>query len=143
MTNTICGNCGTTIQNGTKFCPSCGAINTPPQPQYAQAPYQNVPPPVQQYAPPQQQYYQNMVDNSPMSVGQYILTFILSGIPIVGFILLLMWAFGSSTNINKKNYARAVLIMGIIVLVIYILIFAVAGATFMSVFNNGGGYGSY
>jgi hypothetical protein len=35
---------------------------------------------------------------------------ILSGIPLVGFILLLVWAFSSTENPNKKNYARAVLL---------------------------------
>lgn len=60
----FCNNCGTQVQDGVQFCPSCGqAMNaapaqqdaqpTPPQAQYAPPP---PPPPVQQAAPPQQQY---------------------------------------------------------------------------------------
>ena len=39
---------------------------------------------------------------------------LLSGIPIVGFIMILVWSFGHSCNRNTKSYARAVLIFGII-----------------------------
>ena len=61
--------------------------------------------------------------NDPhVSTGDWVLTLILSGIPIVGFILLLVWAFGGGAKISKRNYARATLILMIIGFVLGILI---------------------
>jgi hypothetical protein len=56
--------------------------------------------------PPQQNYYQPGADTSPLRVGRNIGMMILAAIPIVGFILILVWAFGSGSNVNKKNYAK-------------------------------------
>jgi uncharacterized membrane protein len=40
MIMTFCGNCGTQVQDGIKFCPSCGKeVGTAPE-QQAQSPYQ-------------------------------------------------------------------------------------------------------
>ncbi len=53
-------------------------------------------------------------DQNPLSVGEFILMLFLTGIPIVGFILLLVWAFSGGVNSNRKNYARATLILSVI-----------------------------
>ena len=45
---------------------------------------------------------------------------LLTGIPIIGFIMILVWSFGHSCNRNTKSYARAVLIFGIIGLILTI-----------------------
>lgn len=53
----------------------------------------------------------------------------LTGIPLVGFILTLVWGFGGDVNENKRNYCRAKLVwllIGIAVTVIFTII-AVAG----------------
>ena len=65
--------------------------------------------------------YPNLTDPN-VSTGDWVLTLILSGIPIVGFILLLVWAFGGGAKISKRNYARATLILMIIGFVLGILI---------------------
>ncbi len=111
MANQICNSCGSVMDSNAAFCPNCGATKAP---QY-QAPNPGYVPPTQQpyYQQPVQPVYQNDL-NAPMSVGQYIGTMILMGIPLVGFILMLVWSFGSNVNKNKKNYARAALIIGII-----------------------------
>ena len=46
-----------------------------------------------------------------MSVGQYVITTILMSLPVVGLILTIVWAFVSYDNMNKRNYARAYLIL--------------------------------
>jgi len=51
--------------------------------------------------------------------------FFLSAIPIVGFIMLMVWAFGGSVNLNKKNYARAILLLSLIGVTIWIFIFII------------------
>lgn len=53
-------------------------------------------------------------EEKPLSVGEFLLMLFVSGIPVVGFILLLVWAFGGAVNQNRKNFARATLILSVI-----------------------------
>ena len=48
---------------------------------------------------------------TPISVGEWVITIIIIAIPIVGFIMLLVWGFGSNTQPSKANWAKATLIM--------------------------------
>lgn len=74
---------------------------------------------------------------APLSLGQYLGMMLLMLIPLVNIILLLIWSFGDY-NVNKKNYARASLIMLIIAIVLWII----SGVAFMGLimqdpnFNN-------
>lgn len=60
-----------------------------------------------------------------------MLTLFLVGIPLVGFILMLVWAFGSDTNPSKSAWAKATLLWGVIAtvitLVFYVIFFVVLG----------------
>ena len=49
--------------------------------------------------------------NIPISVGEWVITTIILAIPIVGFIMLFVWGFGSNTQPSKANWAKATLIM--------------------------------
>ena len=61
---------------------------------------------------------------APISFKNWILTLLLPFIPVVGWlvylVMLFVWAFDSSTPKSKKNWARASLIMYLIVFVIMI-----------------------
>ena len=48
---------------------------------------------------------------TPISVGEWVITIIIIAIPIVGFIMLFIWGFGSNTQPSKANWAKATLIM--------------------------------
>jgi hypothetical protein len=63
----------------------------------------------------------------PVTVGQWLLTFLLLCIPIVNIILLFVWAFGSNTPISKANWAKAALIWVLISIVFYVLLFVIIG----------------
>ncbi|MDA9316959.1 dolichyl-diphosphooligosaccharide--protein glycosyltransferase subunit 2 [Polaribacter sp.] len=65
-----------------------------------------------------------MNENKTMSVGDWIITMIVTAIPLVGFIMLFVWAFSSGTNLSKKNWAKAALIFYAIIMVLYFLFFA-------------------
>jgi hypothetical protein len=65
-----------------------------------------------------------MNENKAMSVGDWIITMIVTAIPIVGFIMLFVWAFSSGTNLSKQNWAKAALIFYAIIIVLYFLFFA-------------------
>lgn len=125
-----CPKCNTLNNDVNVFCESCGnalpnenpAPQAPaqeaPQPQYQQ--YQPVPP---MYAMPPQ-FNENMLpeEYKPVSVGKYILYSIIFAIPIVGFIMLIVTAFSGSTNKSLKNYARAMLVMYAIGIVLGIIL---------------------
>ncbi|QUW20822.1 hypothetical protein JSQ81_13465 [Sporosarcina sp. Marseille-Q4063] len=54
-----------------------------------------------------------------MSIGSWIITFILLAIPLVNLIMLFIWAFDAMSE--RRNFARAYLIILGIVLVLWIL----------------------
>ena len=60
-------------------------------------------------------------DASPLSIGNYLIMMIISVIPIVNLVMLFVWGFGNS-NLNRKNYARAqliVLAIGVVLSIIF------------------------
>ncbi|RKY93763.1 MAG: hypothetical protein DRQ13_09060 [Ignavibacteriae bacterium] len=77
---------------------------------------------------------------TPMTIGDWIITFIITYIPLVGFIMLFVWAFGDGTHPSKKTWAQAALIMVAISIVLVILFFLVFGAILGSIFSS---YSSY
>lgn len=66
---------------------------------------------------------QKNLDSSPMSIKDWFITILIASIPIVGFVMLLVWAFDKNTNVNKANWAKANLLWYVIGLGIAILIF--------------------
>ena len=52
------------------------------------------------------------------SVGSWMLTLFVCGIPVIGIIYLLVLAFGSGAAPSKRNFARAALIWTLIALVV-------------------------
>ena len=56
-----------------------------------------------------------------MSYKEWALTIFLASIPIIGLILVLIWAFDSGTRINKKNWAKGMLLLMVIYFLIIIM----------------------
>ena len=157
-----CPNCGNNVEGNAKFCNNCGTVLAPEasqaaapagttggyygqtysQPSYSQpsyAPPAYTPPP--SYAPPQPSYappvYGPSAPNTaPLTVGNYIVMALITAIPLVGIIMLFVWAFGSDVNLNKKNWARAALIMALIGVVIWILFAVLFASVFSSILNG-------
>lgn len=98
---------------------------TPPV--YAQPNYS------QQYGYPQ--FNENMLppEYRPVSIGQFFGYTLLFSVPVIGFIMLLVTAFGSGNSISLKNYAKSMLIwcvIGIVITVIMsILVVMLAAST--------------
>lgn len=66
-----------------------------------------------------------------MSVKDWVVTLIISALPVIGIIMLFVWAFGSGNNPNKANWAKGALVLAAIVLVLYILFFLIFGAAML------------
>lgn len=75
----------------------------------------------------------------PLPVWKFMGIMLLTGIPIIGFIMILVWSFGNSCNKNTKNFARAVLIFGIIgfiLTIVGVIINLEAIRAFIEYFNS-------
>lgn len=66
----------------------------------------------------------------PLSVKDWLVTLLLMAIPVVGIVLLFVYAFGSNENPNRQNWAKAQLIMMAIIFVLVIFMFIVFGSIF-------------
>ena len=75
---------------------------------------------------------ENSTNQVSIKTGEWVLTFLIASIPIIGFIMLFVWAFGSSTNESKANWAKAVLLWLTIIIGIYIVIGVIFGVALLS-----------
>lgn len=76
-------------------------------------------------------------ENVPViSTGEWVLTYLIAAIPVVGLVMLFVWAFGSDTNPNKANWAKAGLIWAAIVIGIYIVFAMAFGAALLAALGN-------
>lgn len=103
----------------------------PQEQQYQQQQYQQQ---YQSYQQPYQQQYQSYQPNDmeePVSVGEWLLTYLVMLIPCVNIVMMFVWAFGNGAKKSKANYFKSILILYAIVLAIvlvaYIILFAVLG----------------
>lgn len=66
-------------------------------------------------------------NNVPISVGDWMLTYLLMCIPVVNLVLLCIWAFGGAAPPSKANWAKASLIWLLITGLLATLLFLVVG----------------
>lgn len=107
----FCTVCGAQTTGNEAFCISCGAPQNADSGQYnnnEQYPPQPVSVPE---APPAK-------DPNIVSTWMYIGLALLFSVPVIGLIVAIVFAVGGTANPNIKNYARAMLIMEIIGIVI-------------------------
>lgn len=67
-----------------------------------------------------------------MSVKDWVITILISAIPLVGLVMLFLWAFGSNENVNKANWAKATLIWAAIAIVLTFLMWGSIMALFLA-----------
>lgn len=73
--------------------------------------------------------------DQPISIGDWMITLFLAAIPIIGFIMLLVWAFGDGSTPSKANWAKATLLWLVIIAAFYTLMFILFGAFFFTFFS--------
>lgn len=74
----------------------------------------------------------------PLSAWAYFGYNILFAIPLVGFIMLIVFAFDSS-NINRRNYARSFFctyLIAFIILIIVLILFLVLGFSTATMYSS-------
>ncbi|TCO08426.1 hypothetical protein [Natronoflexus pectinivorans] len=70
-------------------------------------------------------------ESQNVSVGEWVLSLLIVMIPLIGLIMLFVWAFGGNTKVSKANFAKAALIWYAIGIVLWILIAGIFGAAFL------------
>lgn len=89
--------------------------------------------------------YNQTADNSippeykPISMWGYFGYEILFAIPCIGFILLCVFAFGGTSNINLKNFARSYFCMFIVTIAFLLIFLAIFGVS-LGAFAGAGGF---
>lgn len=108
----FCSNCGKELQPGIKFCDECGH----PVPRTV-IPEEPKPEPVKPEEPKREEPADTPIfkpepepvvpaENRPLSPWAYFGYSLLFSIPVIGFILLIIFSFAGK-NVNRKNYARS------------------------------------
>lgn len=72
------------------------------------------------------------VPDKTMSFGDWMLSYVLLCIPYVGMVLLFVWAFGAATPPTKKNWARAMLVIMMILVVLMFGVFSSLGGSMLT-----------
>ena len=133
-----CQKCGARLPEGRAVCSMCGFDNAQaarpgaePQGQPFN-PGGPAPGPNPPYGRPNPSYGAPPHDSrrDPLSVGDIFVSWLLLSIPIVNIVMIIVWLTSSSTNINKKNFAKAALIMyaiGIVLLILAAIVFSIVG----------------
>lgn len=140
----VCKNCGSLENAYAERCSKCNAFigdygndnfNSAPQPQFNNFAPQQPQPPMQPPMQPQPQQPMFVENNYPdddreevLSIGKYIMLFILGCFPLINLICWIIWLVDSSTNRNIKNFIKAQLILFAIVVVLGIVGVLIFGA---------------
>lgn len=146
----FCDKCGTLVSGDGKFCPSCGAplesaVNLEKsepsvEPMVADKPIDNSGSTYSQtnsgYGTSQQssnyaqmpaypQSYNTNTNNSSndMTIGKWLLLFLISSIPMVGLIMLFVWAFSNDGNTTRQTYCKATLLWSLIMVGVVIVLY--------------------
>lgn len=121
-----CRKCGIENPDGVKYCRRCGESLSGIGASSGEATY--VPP---RYASPRMGI--TSIDDlpaeyRPIGMWGYFGYNLLFGIPFVGWIIALIFAFGACSNVNLKNYARAYF-CGLIVAIVLLLLVSASGCS--------------
>lgn len=131
-----CPKCKSTVPDDSNFCEICG-IELRKMPEKQPSPSSDIRKPAEQ--PPSQDMAPGDNYDKIMTVKNWITMFIILIIPLVNFIMIIVWALGSSVNKNKQNYIRAMLLITLIMMIlsgvialILLIISLISGGDFLS-----------
>lgn len=122
-----CQQCGTENEAGVRFCKKCGH-----EMRLSMGTGDNNNAPGNSYTP----NLNSFEDYTPITMWGYFGYQLLFGIPCVGLILILIFSFGGTKNMNLRNFARSYFCIYIVVIVL-VLILTLFGGGLASIFSRG------
>ncbi len=85
----------------------------------------------------QQSNYQAGQDlEAPVSMGEWLVSFLLMLIPCVNVVLMFVWAFSKKEKKSKSNFFKVALILSAIGTIIGVILSAIIGASAYTIFSN-------
>lgn len=106
----FCKHCGNQLADTVNYCPSCGtAVNSNSL---------NI---NSSFKP------RNSTLEEPISVGEYVVIYLLFSIPIVNIIMLIKWSLGFARKQNLINMARGKIVIFVAYLVLALFVFMAIG----------------
>lgn len=143
MATKFCNSCGAVLNEQMKFCAECGAAvaeeNVEITTKTDTVTEINMETVLKtgttmevENAPDEKSKY------APISTLGYIGIMLLICLPCIGFIFLIVWAFGGCRKVNKRNFARAALLLMAIMMVISLAATVLIKRTAVNMFENSG-----
>lgn len=116
----FCENCGKPVYRLDKTCAACGT----PVTQFGQSAPSDVQPSVRLESD-----YSQSSPYTVLGTWGFVGSLLLMAIPLVGFIITIVWASGGAYNLNRRNLARGYLVLIGLAIGLYLLLFAIVAAT--------------
>lgn len=101
-------------------CPTVVYLGTSPQPSFPMA--------------------DNDGTEKPLTTGEWFVTLLVLGLPLVGLVMYLVWGFGTG-NVSRRNFCRAVLLwlaIGLVLGLLTLIAFVIFGGTLAALINQAG-----
>ncbi len=70
-------------------------------------------------------------EDDHLTVGQWMLTLLIIGIPVVNIVMMLIWSFSDSAHTDRRRFSRAYLIFLVIVLALVLAFLLIFGSALM------------
>lgn len=131
-----CPICGTPVSEQEQFCPKCGAEQFADDGQYwDEPPYAGVyGAELDEPVSPAYIYARDKA-TEPLGPLSFLGAIIAMSLPVIGLVIQIIWAVGGTRSVNKKNLARAYLILSLIgailALLAYIYVFPMISDFFL------------
>ena len=112
----VCKKCGASMEDSDRFCTVCGAaVDMDFQAEAVNSASENTQSATKEESVKECTAKQNTADmdaleKEPLTLGNYLILFLIFAIPIVNIVFFLLWAFGKGGNVNRKNFSGAALI---------------------------------
>lgn len=126
----FCKDCGQEIKDGVKFCPHCGAVVTKqPESMAVMIPEETGKKRIREIGDEEKQK-----QSSVLGMGSFLGYRIIELIPVIGFIVMLVFAI-SSPNKNRENYARGYFLFLLVQIVIMIVLWMCRNAVWRMIYE--------
>ena len=80
----------------------------------------------------QDQFLQHPQAEPRITPMKWLLYLIVTSIPLIGTVMLFVWAFSDDGRPNRQNWAKGMLLFYVLMLVLTIVIFVIFGAAIMA-----------